>query len=302
MAGVALLLAVCGGGAVAASTPVVVAEHGETVVNEHESAYQFIRIARWPGRDGQPDALNLSLDEGLLEFHSRKRDGPLTGAYYDAFAVLPEWIAESERDPVRVMVIGGGAGTMRGLLRSLQGGRIAQVIDVEIDPAVLAFSDRFGGVAVLPDQAITADGRVALEAIAGPFDLVILDAYARQLAIPPHLATREAFELVRSKLSPRGVFAINVSAADVDSELPRALTATLRTAFPKVWSIAIPGSWNFVLLAGNPVVPAVADSTGPLAPVRVSCLRGFHQITDDGGGAVLTDDCAPLESLGRRIR
>jgi spermidine synthase len=297
---------VAGGAGIAASLPVVPPLADEAVLAERESAYQYVRVARWPARDGVPAAVNLSLDEGLTEseFHSRKRADALTGAYYDAFAVLPDWIRGASEDPVDVLVLGGGAGTMRGMLRGLQGPRVGRIVDVEIDPAVAALAPEFGGAPGPADRVLVADGRVTLESLRGPFDLVILDAYARQIAIPPHLATEEAFRAVRERLSPRGLFAINVSTADVEAPLAAALAATLRAVFGRIWSVAIPGSWNVVLLAGDPVAPGDAAVTrgDALDPVRLLFRRGFHELPPAPEAAVLTDDRAPLESLARRIR
>jgi hypothetical protein len=302
---------IAGAGVLFGATAVLPATHGETLVSENESAYQYVRVADWPGRDGEPTARNLSIDEGVLEFHSRKRFDPktgaavpLTGVYYDAFAVLPEWIARSDQEPLRVLVIGGGAGTTRGLLRSLQGPRIREVIDVEIDPAVVELAPVFGGAPSSGDSAIVADGRVALDRLSGPFDLVVLDAYTRQIAIPPHLASVEAFERVRERLSPRGIFAINVSAADVEAQLPAALAATLRSVFGKVWSVSIRGSWSLVMFAGSPLAPsAVAPPrVDALDPVRKWFREGFHELPPVAGAMVLTDDRAPMESLARKIR
>jgi predicted membrane-bound spermidine synthase len=292
-----------GAGAVSATTPVVPATRGETLLAEKEGAYQYVRVARWPGEGGAPAAVNLSIDEGILEFHSRKRDGSrLTGAYYDYFAALPDWIVGADERPLDVLVIGGGAGTIRGMLRDLQDKRVGRVVDVEVDPVVAGFTAMFGGAPGARDSLLVQDGRVALGSLAGPFDLVILDAYARQIAIPAHLATREAFAEVRSRLSPRGIFAINVSAADVESPLATALTATLRDVFGRAWSVAVPGSWSVVLLAGSPVKPAGPATPGhPLEQVRGQFLRGFHELPASAA-PVLTDDRAPLESLARRLR
>jgi predicted membrane-bound spermidine synthase len=293
-----------GAGALCAATPIVPATRGETLIAEKEGAYQYVRVARWPGDGGGPPAVNLSIDEGILEFHSRKRDGDrLTGAYYDFFAVLPDWIERSDQDPVDVLVIGGGAGTIRGMLRDLQSSRVDHVTDVEVDPTVAGFAPTFGGPATARDALAIMDGRLALASAGGTYDLVVLDAYARQIAIPAHLATREAFAQARARLSPRGIFAINVSAADVESPLCLALTATLRDVFGKAWSVAVPGSWSVVLLAGAPRRPPAipADRKEPLDPVRRRFLRGFHELPA-ADGALLTDDCAPLESLARRIR
>ncbi|HYC79100.1 MAG TPA: fused MFS/spermidine synthase [Planctomycetota bacterium] len=302
-AGLATLFA--GGVAVAATTPLV-RDGGGRPVAERESAYQYVRVADWTAPDGAKFR-NLSLDEGRAEFHSRKAldGGPLTSAYYDLLATLPDWIVDAERRPIDALIIGGGAGTLRGLLRALQGPRVRSVLDVEIDPAVAAFAPAFGGAPVPPDRTLAADGRVALRSSTGPFDLVVLDAYTRQIAIPAHLGTRECFAAIKARLSPRGLFAVNVSVADLESPLALALTRTLRESFDAVWAIPVEGSWNVALVAGALAPPRdVPRARGDaLDPVRAEVRRRLIRLDEPPPGApVLVDDRAPLEALARRIK
>ena len=288
------------------ATPLVPAADGVTLVRVQESAYQYVQIAEVAGANGRR-YLNLALDEGRGEFHSRKAlDGrPLTDAYYDLLAVLPDWIADSDRAPLEVLVIGGGAGTLRGLLRSLQGPRVLRVVDAEIDPVVAAAAPFFGGAPVAPDRVLAVDGRAALRADGVAYDLIVLDAYTRQLAVPSHLGSREAFAAARSRLSPRGVFAMNVSAADVQSELVQTLVRTLRDVFPSVRAVPVAGSWNILLLCGSLLAPAEAPAArgDALDPVRREFRRSLRLLADpDPRLPVLTDDLSPLETLARRIK
>jgi spermidine synthase len=294
------------GAALSAATPFVPAGDGETLVRDAESAYQYVRVAE-VGAPGGRRYRNLSLDEGRGEFHSRRGldDGPLTDAYYDHLAVVPDWIADVDRRPLDVLVIGGGAGTLRGLLRRFHDARIRSIVEVEIDPTVTAQSPDFGGPLAAADRIWNVDGRAALRAEGRTYDFVVLDAYARQVAIPAHLGTREAFAAVKARLSPRGVFALNVSAADLEAPLVRALTATLRAEFPTVYAAPVPNSWNVTLLAGARPDPhtAVFERGDALDPIRRAFREFLLPVADPPAGVVpLTDDLAPLESLARRIK
>ncbi len=283
--------------------PTLVPSDGaQTLVAEHESAYQYVRVATTPV--GDDVATHLSLDEGRGEFHSRKLEKhPTTGAYYDLLAVVPDLVPGAMA--VDVLVLGGGAGTLRGLLRSVRPDRVGSVTDVELDPVVAGMSWRFGGFPTGEDRVVIGDGRAALRSLRGPFDVIVLDAYARQAAIPAHMGTVEAFTLMKDRLTRRGIVAVNASLADVESPLGKALTATLLQVFPEVKTVGIPGSWNVQFLAGPglPPTPDIKDRGDALDTARAWMRAGWSTHAKASADArILTDDCAPLETLARQVR
>jgi spermidine synthase len=218
---------------------------------------------------------------------------------------VPDWIAEADARPLEVLVIGGGAGTLRGLLRRFHPSRVARVDDVELDPLVAGLSARFGGAPQAPDRVFVADGRAVLRSEGARYDFIVLDAYARQLAVPAHLGSREAFAEAAARLTPRGVFAMNVSAAEVRSPLVQTLVRTMREAFPEVRAVPVAGSWNLLLLAGAEldVRRAVAARGDALDAARREFRRALRTLpAPDPEWRPLTDDLAPLESLARRIK
>ncbi len=300
------MLFVLGIAPAASRLPFVAPVGNESILRELESPYQYVRIARWPADGGRPASVNLSLDEGTTEFHSRRLEDEsgLTNAYYDYLAVLPDWIADSDRNPIDVLDIGGAAGTLRGCLRRFQNSRVRAVTDVEIDAVVAGLALQFGGAVAVPDRVIVADGRTALSRLSDRFDLIVLDAYTRQLAIPAHLATAEAFRSMKERLTPRGILALNVSVADLQSPLCRALAGTLGEAFPAVWSVSVEGSWNVVMIAGALLPPNESPVArgDALDPTRHLFRKSLHRLDARAPYRRLTDDCAPLETLAREIR
>jgi len=272
------------------------------IVAEHESAYQYVRVTRWKNDVGD-EQLRLSLDEGVTEFHSVKPGtGWLTGFYYDHFALLPELFGDREAEPIDVVVLGGGAGTMGRMLRHLHGQAVETVWCVEIDPVVASLHRDFGWEPEHPDAMVVGDARVVLKASGRAFDLVILDAYARQIAIPAHLGTVEFFGLVKERLSDRGVFAVNVSVSDLEGPLVSALVKTLRGVFPSVAVVSVSGSWNALLLASSDADRSFAPLGGPevLVDVRRQFLSGLIPAPEPAADApILRDDRAPLEQLAR---
>jgi spermidine synthase len=264
------------------------------VLYETESAYQYVRVVEYG--DGRRA---LQLNEGVADQSSWYPHSVLTGGYWDLFLLLPPLLARPERT---LLVVGDGGGTIpRAYGRFYPRVRID---GVELDPAVTSAGRRFLGLADNPRlRTVTADGRVYLERSRKRYDAVVLDAY-RQPYIPFQLTTREFFHLVRSRLSPDGVLALNVAAAPRDRRLSDAIGTTLRSVFPQVWRISAL-RFNDVLLAlPRPLTRSelrrrlrrVSPALQPLLP-RVE--RGLTAV--EPHGAPWTDDDAPVEWLTDRM-
>ena len=135
----------------------------------------------------------------------------------------------------RVCVIGLGGGAFPRAFARLRPD--AEIDTVEIDPVVRDVarnyflyqeSDRL--------RTIIADGRVFLRRPGPAYDLIILDAF-NSTGVPFHLTTREFFEIVRSRLTPNGIFAANFVGQLMGGEgrLFWATYKTIRRQFGQVW-------------------------------------------------------------------
>jgi spermidine synthase len=80
---------------------------------------------------------------------------------------------------------------------------------------------------------VAADARPFLQSSKQKYDLIFIDAY-RQPYVPFYLATADFFKLVRERLTPDGIVALNVSTVPGDDRLSRAVAGTLATQFPLV--------------------------------------------------------------------
>jgi hypothetical protein len=85
------------------------------------------------------------------------------------------------------------------------------------------------------------DGRLALRHVPESFDEIILDAYANQTEIPPHLCSLEFFMLAREKLRAGGWLCINVGAFGLRDPVLEAI-GTMQ-AFPVHAAGAISAIW-----------------------------------------------------------
>ncbi|HXF81833.1 MAG TPA: fused MFS/spermidine synthase [bacterium] len=219
-------------------------------------------------------------------------------------------------DARRVLFVGLGGGTAP---RRYHEDYPQLTVDVvELDPAVIEAATRFFGV---PRDGrmrlVAADGRLFVAAGGPPYDIIILDAFLID-TIPFHLATREFFADVRSRLAPGGVLASNIIGAleGPRSGFFRAVYKTLGTVFPSVY--VFPTDWSRYDSAEslrNIIVVATQDPPRPRAAVLRAAgearrrtgvtidrfleaagdLYAIPVRTDDV--PVLTDDYAPVDRL-----
>ena len=274
-----------------------------------ESAYQSLRVVE--DRSREPALRFLRVNEGFDSFQSVWQPAPgllPEGFYYNDFALPLGWAGA--RDPWRVLVLGLGAGTAWRVLEGVapSDARI-EAAGVEIDPAVVELGRAFFDLSeVEGKRRIIAglDARVALRAIEGRFEEIVLDCYANQVEIPAHLCTREFFGEARACLAPGGWLVANLGGFGFDDPVVSAVARTCAEAFEApVLLLRVPLSRNFTLLAREGA-PLPVDERGRLAAVPgvLSALLAARELpqfvrrVDPGAqGVLLTDDHCPIDRL-----
>jgi len=243
--------------------------------------------------------------------------------YHEAL-VHPALLAHPE--PRRVLVVGGGEGaTLREVLRHPGLERVVMVdIDRELVEVCRHWLPEFhqGAFADPRGELVYADGRAWLAAQGdGSFDVIILDL-PEPLEEGPALGlfTREMYELVRSKLAPGGLAALQSGAAGPWCRLLPDLHRTLRAVFPKVavYTAYIPSFmdlYGFHLVGDEtfawPTAARMARRLQSLPPLgwlgpefaaALQYLPGYLQTRLAQAGRVLTDT-APFQpgTEGRQI-
>ncbi len=264
---------------------------------EAQSLYQFVQVFR------QGAMTYLTVNEGGGIQSAWNAASPLTGMYYDAYMLLPGLRGGTGR---RVLVIGAGGGTILRQYSEVLGGRYdLRLTGVEIDPVVAALGPRYFGLSpALAADIRVDDGRTYLRARppgAPGYDIVIVDAYSRELYIPYELATVQFYDLVRSRLAPGGIVALNVNALSPSSPLLLALERTLHAAFPYTYAAKVGGDYNYLVAASDRPLDAarlVAPGAVPalLAPLASQVAAGWGPVTG-AGGWLLTDNRAPVDYL-----
>jgi len=148
-----------------------------------------------------------SLYGQVLVLDGRLQSAEADEAIYHEAMVQPAMVAHPE--PRRVLILGGGEGaTLR-----------------EVLPRT---------------ELVFADGRAWLEGQPdGSFDVALLDLPEPLEAGPAlKLFTREMYELVRRKLTPQGVMAVQSGSAGIHGRMMPDIHQTLRAVFPRVMAYA----------------------------------------------------------------
>jgi len=266
----------------------------EGVLHEETSYHQFIQVVE--EEDGRR---LLYLNEGVAVHSVWRPDSVLTGGVWDAFLALPPLLG---RPLERVAILGNAAGTTARALGVYY--PEAEVDGVELDPAVSDVGRRWFGMEDNPRLAVhDADARPFLRSTEERYDLIVVDAY-HQPYVPFYLATREFFELVRARLAPGGIVALNVAKVPDDERLVRAIGRTLATELPQVLEWPALRFNTIVLGLTEPLSSAeirerLREGPPAIAPLRELLARDVRPLVSSG--RAWTDDRAPVEWITDRM-
>jgi spermidine synthase len=254
---------------------------------EDESRYQYVQVVqRGPER-------RLYLDEGLVVHSVWRPDTVLTGGEWDMFLAVPPLLG---RPVQRVAILGNAGGTTARALGVYY--PEATIDGVELDPAVTAAGRRYLGLGDNPRLHVhTADARPFLRRTDHRYDLVFVDAY-RPPYVPFYLATREFFRLVRERLRPGGVLAVNVATVPTDHRLASALGGTMAHEFPSVFRWQALRFNQLVVGAAAPFgrdAAAARLMRGPRALRPLTSLLAANMRRVAPNAHPWTDDRSPVE-------
>jgi hypothetical protein len=122
-----------------------------------------------------------------------------------------EAVRERKGAPLRVAVIGLGAGTLACASKPGESWKFFEIdqtmVDTARDPKYFTYIQ-----GCEPDlKPVIGDARLTFAREPdGIYDLIIVDAYSSD-AIPVHLATQQAMAIYKSKLAPQGAVVVHVS-------------------------------------------------------------------------------------------
>jgi len=295
-AGVVSALA-CTGMVLLEKLPPTVASTG--VLSVEHSPYAEIRVV------DKPFERFLLIDGGIHTWVATDTWRPLL-RYAAALDVMKVFFDA----PGRLLLVGLGGGSV-----AKEYARDGWTVEaVEIDPVVIRVARRDFELTDSEARVFQLDGRRFLAKNRQTYDLIVMDAFGSS-SIPFHLVTREVFGLVRERLTQDGILVLNVESPGWDSQLVRALGATLRTQFRYVQALptAEPPNklGNVLIVAANRPLEFPAERLpNPVEFLRDNYLHFLsvqmnhawdNRFEPAPGGAVLTDDRNPVDVWAERI-
>ncbi len=274
-----------------------------TRVHEHDGFYGRIVVLDYTL--GEAHTRELLID-GLIQGGIDVRSAMSVYEYAYALEELPWAVRPGGKS---ALVVGLGAGVVPSWFEK----RGVRTDVVDIDPEIVDVARRFFGFRVSGDVTI-ADARTFLAGTTKSYDYIVLDVFTGDTT-PGHVLSREALALLRQRLAPGGVLAMNLAGAVrgdtfITASIVRTLESVFRTVdVHPVFDIArSEGAGNLAILAyDGPLVPITADMLGqfpihPLAEGIRPLLPNTLRFPRDTPAMILTDDWNPIEVRDRRLK
>ena len=271
---------------------------------ERESAYNYIQVIE---KDGYR-YLRLNEGQGI---HSVWHATDLNyGGPWQEFLVAPFFNSPpfQLKQIKNLAIIGLAAGTLARQATAVFGD--IPIDGFEIDPAIITIGRKYFDMNMPNLNAIAQDGRVGLEQSNNKYSIIGIDAY-RPPYIPPHLTTREFFEMARKHLTTDGVLVVNVGRSPTERTLVDQIASTIQAVFPSVYIVDVPDSFNTMIYATNQPTKFtnlinnlgyLKDETGTSELLLESIQVAQENVQPTPPQEVVyTDDWSPIEWVTNRM-
>lgn len=268
-------------------------DNSVNMVEVTQSTYGEISVADMNGS-------RYMLIDGAIHTEINRDSHEPRSAYVDVIDLASNFFSK----PGKMLLIGLGGGSIARRYYS----RGWEVDAVEIDPKVVEVAKEYFGFADSMATVYQMDGRRFLREYEKKYDLIVLDAFGSSY-IPFHLVTREAFDLISSRLNSEGILAANVITRGWRSRVVKSVSASIRVTLPhlSVLPIAEPPNTlgNVIILAADRKLEPLEEPSIPESRFSVDYNR-FHAWENRfepaaDRGMILTDDLNPIDIWSEKI-
>ncbi len=260
----------------------------EGTIYQTESLYQEIKVAK------VDNWYHLYLGPTNFISSSYSPDAYLTHSVFDYFNLLPLLRNNKTLD---VLIIGLGAGTISRQYQHFFSDKYQLSIDgVEIDPEVIKVGKKYFELEQ-PGLAIyQMDGRAFLNQAQKNYDIIIVDAYARQTYVPFHLATQEFIQVAKKHLQENSILAFNIATTSLESFRFQTISQTIKSVFDHTYFLPADETNVLVLASDSPLKPVMEINQEEI-PEKLSFLitelHSIRPIEFLNPNFILYDDTAP---------
>lgn len=261
--------------------------YGVKIIYEKESPYASIKVF-----DSGDSFRLVTMDGGIqsgIDLRTGRSDWP--------YMKLMRESLDYAKGAKNALVVGLGAGEISQFL--LDAG--LEVDSLEFDPVMANVAKEFFG---FKGSAIINDGRNYIRNTKKKYDMVVLDVY-RGYSIYPYLFSKEAFEEIKSIMTPGGLLVVNgsgiIESKDKTSDpFVASVEKTLKSVFHGVYTRATNLQLsNVVYLASEKAVPAKAGWLTPALTGKAVIFTDDHNPSDYFATAAMElDRKATVEMFG----
>lgn len=263
---------------------------------EGESIYNYLQV------EETDDSIILSTNVMFGVQSIMKKDGGLTGMYYDYALAAPFMAGMDEESTGDILILGMGTGTYATQCQEYLGD--VNIEGVEIDGKIVSLSREYFNLSE-NIEVTTYDARAYLNETEKKYDVIMVDAY-QDITIPFQMSSVEFFTLVKSHLKDNGVMVVNMNMfSEAEGSINEALSDTIASVFSEVFTVKVTSGTNKELFATmNSDVKMIFEDS--LDSIEENSLNNMMIKVNNGlekympGNNILTDDKAPVEVLGMR--
>ena len=264
---------------------------------EGESVYNYLQV--------KEDEENVILSTNVLFGVQSilKKQGGLTGMYYDYAMAAPYMAGVKEKDHVDVLILGMGTGTYATQCKRYFDN--VSIEGVEIDDKITDLAVKY--FELPEDVPVTIyDGRAYLNAVDQTYDVIMVDAY-QDITIPFQMSSIEFFTLVKEHLKEDGVMVVNMNMrGQKEGNITEYLSDTIANVFNEVYTVDVPYNTNRELFATNnaEVINVFEDNLAHEENENLSSMMDAvlsNLSVYEKGEYLMTDDQAPVELLGMQV-
>ncbi|MDP4180549.1 MAG: fused MFS/spermidine synthase [Bacillota bacterium] len=273
----------------------------QNIVYEGESMYNYLQVSETP----QSVILSTNVAFGVQSIY--KKNGNLTGLYYDYALMAPFFIKDTNFNSKKdVLILGLGTGTYAKQLKRFFPN--TNIDGVEIDPKIVDLSKKYFQLKDNEANIYINDGRTYLNTCSDKkYDLIMVDAY-HDITIPFHMSTKEFFSKVKEHLNAGGALVVNINIrSKKTTEINDYLCETIKSQMAKVYKCELENSTNTIVFASddnnslNNYITNISEisNDNPLINVSRYVKNNSKEIVKSD--LVFTDDVAPVEIMGQKV-